>query len=124
MKKFLLSLLMASLTLSALEFHSYDEARSLQKESHKIIMIDVIRTDCHYCVSMNRDVLQDADMTKYLEEKFIPVKINLDNEKLPLGIKVNFTPSFFFINAEEKIIKTIPGSWSKEDFKELTKNIK
>ncbi len=120
----LLSLLFVSISsLIALEFHSYDEALKLQKKSGKTIMIDVVRTDCHYCSDMEKNVLQNPQMIKYLEAKYIPVKINLDNEKLPLGIKVHFTPTFFFVNKEQKIVKTIPGSWSSEDFKDLTKNI-
>jgi len=86
-------------------------------------MLDVIRTDCRFCVKMDKEVFADKDMGAYLSEKFIPAKINLDTEELPLGIKTHFTPSFFFINAEQEIIKTIPGSWSIDDFKELTKNI-
>lgn len=108
----------------ALEFHTYKEALALQKKSGKTIMLDVIRTDCRYCIKMDKEVFADKQMSQYLSEKFIPAKINLDHEKLPLGIKTHFTPSFFFINKEQEIIKTIPGSWSSEDFKELTKNIK
>ena len=124
MKTIVLLLLLNFTTLFALEFHSYDEALKIQKQNHKIIMIDVMRTDCHYCVDMDKNVLQDPKMSQYLQEKFIPVKINLDTDKLPLGIKVNFTPTFFFVNSEKKILKTIPGSWNIEDFTDLTKNIK
>jgi thioredoxin-related protein len=124
MSKILLTLLLSSLSLFALEFHSYDDALKLQKQNQKTIMIDVVRTDCHYCTDMEKNVLQDPEMIKYLEAKFIPVKINLDNEKLPLGIKAHFTPTFFFVDTEQKIIKTIPGSWNAQDFKDLTKNIK
>jgi len=119
---FLLSALFYSLL--ALEFHSYDEALKLQKRTGKTIMLDVMRTDCRFCVKMDKEVFADKDMSAYLSEKFIPAKINLDKEALPLGIKTHFTPSFFFINKEQEIIKTIPGSWNIEDFKELTKNIK
>lgn len=87
-------------------------------------MIDVVRTDCHYCTDMERDVLHEPEMSKYLSEKFIPVKLNLDTDKLPLGIKVHFTPTFIFIDAQENIIKKIPGSWNSKDFKELTSTIK
>ena len=110
--------------LFALEFHSYDAALAMQKENGKIIMLDVVRTNCHYCADMDENVFNNEAMSRYLSERFIPVKINLDRDKLPMDIKVHFTPTFFFINKEQKIIKTIPGSWSIEDFKELTKNIK
>lgn len=123
MNKIALFLLLSSISLFGLEFHSYSDALKLQKKSDKIIMIDVIRTDCHYCEEMNTNVFEDKEMSKWLEKRFIPVQINLDNERLPLGIKVNFTPSFFFINSKQQIVKKIPGSWDIDDFKDLTKHI-
>ncbi|MEA1982379.1 MAG: thioredoxin family protein, partial [Campylobacterota bacterium] len=77
---FLLSLVSLS-SLFALEYHSYDEALKLQKKNSKTIMIDVVRDDCHYCEDMDREVLQDAQMSKYLTSKFIPVKLNLDRDE-------------------------------------------
>lgn len=110
--------------LEALDYKSYEKARELQKQNNKLIMIDVIRTNCHYCETMEKEVLQDKEMSAWLEERFIPVKLNLDHEMLPLGIKVNFTPSFFFIDKDEKIIKQIPGAWDIEDFQSMTKDLK
>lgn len=124
MKTVAFFLLLGFNSLFALEFNSYDNALKLQKENGKTIMIDVVRTDCHYCTDMDKNVLQDPQMSQYLEQKFIPVKLNLDNDTLPLGIKVHFTPTFFFVDKNQKIIKSIPGSWNIQDFKDLTKNIK
>lgn len=124
MNKLILVLLLTLSCASAVEFHSYEDALKLQEKSSKIIMIDVVRSGCHYCEDMDKEVLQNAAMAKWLQERFIVVKMNLDKEKLPLGIKVDFTPTFYFVNAEEKIIKKIPGSWNIEDFKDLTKGIK
>ena len=87
-------------------------------------MIDVVRTDCHYCEDMQKEVLENPEMSKYLNKRFISVKMDLDKQKLPLGMKVDFTPTFFFIDANNVIIKKIPGSWNIADFTDLTKNIK
>ncbi|MCK9490988.1 MAG: thioredoxin domain-containing protein [Sulfurimonas sp.] len=111
-------------TLDALEFKSYEEAKVLQKDSKKLIMLEVMRSNCHYCSDMQRDVFDDEEMGKWINERFIPVKINLDSDSPPLGIKVSFTPSFFFIDINDNIKKKIPGSWNIEDFKSLTKDIK
>ena len=124
MNKFVLVILLSFTSLFAVEFHAYEDALKLQKKSNKIIMIDVVRTGCHYCEDMDKKVFQNAAMSRWLDERFISVKMNLDKEKLPLGIKVNFTPTFYFINRNSKIVKTIPGSWNIEDFKDLTKGIK
>jgi len=122
--RFILVLLLSISSLFGVEFHSYEEALKLQEKTKKIIMIDVIRTGCHYCEDMEKKVFQNRVMAEWLDKRFIAVKMNLDKEELPLGIKVDFTPTFYFLNSEKAIVKKIPGSWSIEDFKDLTKDIK
>ena len=116
--------LLSICTLNALEFHSFEEALKKQKSSKKTIMIDVVREDCHYCDDMDREVFQDIEMSKWINKRFIAVKIDLDKESLPYGLKTSFTPTFFFIGAEQKLVKKILGSWNINDFKDLTKGIK
>jgi len=117
-------LLLSVLSLWGLEFHTYDEALKLQKSSGKIIMFDIVRTGCHYCEKMNKNVLQDKEMSKYIEKRFIAVRLNLDKDKLLPGMKIDFTPTFYFVNKEQKIVKRVPGSWSIEDFKWIMEKIK
>lgn len=124
MNRLVLIFALSCLSLWGVEFHSYEDALKLQQKSKKIIMIDVVRTDCHYCEDMQKEVLENPEMSKYLNKRFISVKMDLDKQKLPLGMKVDFTPTFFFIDANNVIIKKIPGSWNIADFTDLTKNIK
>jgi thioredoxin-related protein len=72
---------------------------------------------------MEKEVFNDPKMSLWLQQRFIPVKIDIEKEQLPFGKKVSFTPTFFFIK-DDKILKVIPGSWNIEDFKDLTKDIK
>ena len=124
MKKIVLSLCLVSLSLFAFEWKSYDAALLEQKKTDKLIMIDVVRTGCHYCEDMDKKVFADKEMGKWVAEKFIPVQINLDKEKLPLGLEVSFTPTFYFVDKNKKIVKKIPGAWNIEDFKSLTEKLK
>lgn len=124
MSRFIVVLIISISTTYAIEFHSYRDAIALQKKNHKVIMLDIVRTHCHYCIDMQKNVFDNPSMSKWLEERFIVVKINHDSDKLPLGIEVNFTPSFYFIDKNQKILKTIPGAWNIEDFKDLTRKIK
>ncbi len=124
MSKIFVLLLLAAISLTATQWKSYDAGLLEQKSSHKPIMIDIVRTNCHYCINMEKAVFEDKEMSAWLEKKFIPVKINLDNEKLPLGLSTSFTPTFYFVDENHNILKKIPGSWNIEDFKDLTRNIK
>ncbi|MDY0121625.1 MAG: DUF255 domain-containing protein [Sulfurimonas sp.] len=124
MNKFLALMLGMYCTLSALEWKTYQEALELQKKSNKLIMIDVVRDNCRFCTDMDRNVFEDKEMSVWLESRFIPVKLNLDHDTLPLGIKVHFTPTFYFIDNANAIKKKIPGSWNIEDFQSMTKDLK
>ena len=124
MARVVLLFFVTSLSLHAVEWHRYEDALKEQQVSNKPIMIDVVRTNCHYCSDMDRKVFDDKEMSVWIEKRFIPVKLNLDHDKLPLGIKVMFTPTFYFVNKEGKILKRVPGSWDIQDFKDLTEMIK
>jgi len=124
MNKIFLLLIFGFISLNALDFYSYEEALKLQKKNNKIIMIDVIRSDCHYCIKMKKEVFDNPEMSAWLQKRFIPVELNLDFDDLPLGLHVYFTPTFFFVDKNHKIVKKVPGSWDIQDFKDLTENIK
>lgn len=124
MSKIVLSLFLFSLSLFGLEWKTYQTALGEQQKTNKLIMIDVVRTGCHYCEDMNKEVFENKEMAKWITQRFIPVKINLDDEELPLGLKVSFTPTFYFVDKNQKVIKRVPGSWNIEDFKSLTEMLK
>ena len=111
------------ITLNAVEYHTYAQALKLQKINHKIIMLDIVKENCHYCEDMNKNVLSDVNMSKWMESRFITVKIDFHKDEVPLNLSVDFTPTFYFINKDGQVVKKIPGSWSIEDFKDLTKGI-
>ena len=124
MNKIVIVFLVGLISLWGAEFHSYEDAFKIQKQNHKIIMLDVVRSDCQYCIKMQKEVFSNPEMSKWIEDRFILCEINLDFDELPLGLKVHFTPTFFFIDENSKILKKIPGSWNIEDFKDLTRKIK
>lgn len=124
MSKIVLALFMSSLFLSAFELKTYEAALAQQKKTNKLIMIDVVRTGCPYCKYMDKEVFADKEMSAWIAKRFIPVQINLDEQDLPLGLKVSFTPTFYFVDKNQKVVKTIPGAWNIEDFKSLTEKLK
>ena len=124
MKKLLLILCLGLLNLQAITWHSFEDAQSLQKQSSKTIMLYVTASHCPYCKKMDKNVFQDSKMSKWLDDKFVAVKIDIDFDDIPLNLNPRMTPSFYFVDKDEKIVKTIPGSWSIEDFKDLTRKIK
>ncbi|MEE8588516.1 MAG: DUF255 domain-containing protein [Sulfurimonadaceae bacterium] len=120
----LTAMLFSSLFAEGVQWRSWDAGMKEAKATDKIIMIDAVRTGCHYCVEMEAAVFKDEAMAAYIEKRFIPVKINLAEERLPLGLDVSMTPTFFFITKEGVLLKKVPGSWNQEDFRSFLDGVK
>ncbi len=104
-----------------LEFSGYENALKIAQKSHKIILVKLSREHCHFCKKMDREVFSDEDIIDALNKNFIVVEIDIGKDELPLNLKIGMTPTFIFINENEKIMAKIPGSWSKKDFLEILK---
>lgn len=113
----------SSLHAQGLIWRSWEAALDEAKRTDKMIMMDVIRDNCRYCIKMEKNVFDDAKMAAYIEKNFIPVKLNLSERALPMGLKVEMTPTFFFFTADKKLLKKITGSWNQMDFYEFTEKI-
>ena len=124
MYKLLFVLCFGLINLNAVTWHSFKDAQSLQKQSSKIMMIYVTASHCQYCKRMDKNVFQDTKMSKWLDNRFIPVKIDIDFDDIPLNLNTKMTPTFYFVDKKEKILKVIPGSWGADDFKDLLEKIK
>lgn len=123
--RIVVTLVAATMLLFAqgVSWRSWDAGMAEAKNTDKIVMIDAVRTGCHYCDDMEAAVFKDPQMASFIESRFVPVKVNLSNEKMPLGLKVPMTPSFFFISKEGELVKMIPGSWNREDFRSFLEGI-
>ncbi len=117
-------LVLSSTLLFSGEWMSYKEAFSQQQKNTKTIMIKVIKDNCKYCVEMQKNVFDNLEMDQWLDKRFNMVRLEYLKDKLPLGLKPIVTPTFYFINKKEKLIKEIKGAWTIKDFKYLTRNIK
>jgi len=98
---------------------TYSKALELAKKSNKLIMLKLTSDHCRYCIKMDREVMSDKEVKELLSKHFITVNVNVDHERIPLGIKRGITPTFIFIDKNQKVVSKIPGSWNKRDFIDL-----
>jgi thioredoxin-related protein len=108
----------------SVKYEGFDKALERAKKEHKIIMIKAMTKECHFCRKMDREVMIEEEVVKAIEKDFIPVSIDISIHKVPLGLKVEVTPSFIFIDENAKILMNVPGAWGKIDFLELLKEAK
>lgn len=101
---------------------TYEQALSISKQNNKPIMLKLTADNCKYCIKMDKEVLSDNEVKLLIDANFITVNINVDKEVLPLNLSRTITPTFIFVDKNEKITSKLPGSWSKQDFIDLLNN--
>ena len=98
---------------------TFSEAVTQAKEEHKIILLEIYGTDCHFCKKMEREVFPQESVIEELKENFIILKINGDEEKIPLNIEKQMTPMHVFVTEKEDIKDMTFGFLNEKDFLEL-----
>jgi len=117
----LLLLLLVGVLLPAVEWQQWEAGRQAAKASGKPMLVEIMRDGCHYCSDMEEQVFNDAATGEWVESCFIPVKVNLSKGPSPLEREISMTPTFAVVAPDGQELKVIPGSWSREDFRALTK---
>jgi len=109
---------------NAIHYFKYEKALQLAQKENKILMIKLTAEHCQYCKKMDREVFTKKEVISTLNKNFIAIEIDVDKDSIPLNIKRTMTPTFIFVNKNQKIISKIPGSWNKKDFLDILKSVK
>lgn len=99
----------------------YQQALEKAKIENRVILIKLTRDNCRFCKKMDLNVFSDKKVVEILEKDFTVIEINILKEPLPLGLQIGMTPTFIFVNKNEKVMAKIPGAWNKNDFLEILK---
>jgi len=107
-----------NLTLSIKKptFSSFDNALKVAKEEHKIILLELVSTDCLFCEKMEKEVLSKESVKEAINKDFVLAKVNIDFEKIPLGLSQQMTPMFVFATADENVEDIRLGFIEEENF--------
>jgi len=106
------------------KFEGFTKALERAKKENKLIMVEAMTSTCHFCRKMEREVMVEVEVVEAIDKDFVPVAIDVHKHSLPLGLKVDATPSFIFIDAQKNVLMNVPGAWDKNDFLELLKEAK
>ena len=115
----LLTSLMADVKYTDL-FDAYDEA----KAQNKIVMIMLSQKGCPGCAYMEDIVFTNTDVAKKLQEDYIVVHLDVHEDSIPEGIEYFATPTFYFLDADEKVLKRLNGGENVKKFSETLSALK
>ena len=117
-------LILTILFIYALYSSNYEDALIEAKKEHKIIMIMLEKENCKFCKKMEDEVLIDKNVSKILDRDFILLKLDVNRDELPLGLKKDMTPTFAFVKESGVMFSLIPGAWKRDDFISLLEYVK
>ena len=110
MKKILFTLLLTLSSLYAdIQWMDYDKAIAEAKKQDKIVMVMLGRGTCGVCNYMKSVVFKDKKVAPMLDERFLSVYVELDFDDVPEGLTFLGTPTFHFLDKNEKAIYRIDG---------------
>lgn len=110
----------APLQIFAVEFFkgSYSEALQKCKSENKLLFIDFTAVWCGPCHQMEREILNDKEVSALLDEKFVVLKIDIDEPEnyyyTDKFIKSNGIPDYTILNANEEQIAKRHGACDKD----------
>lgn len=111
-------------SVAKINWEKYENAFKKAKEENKLIMIYIYSPECHYCKEMEKTTFQDKEVQRTVNKYFIPIKVRKCSE-YGLEIRKEYgylgTPTFHFVEANGKKIKSIFGAWKKDDFLKILK---
>ena len=107
---------------SNVEWRKFGEGLDEADNQEKKILVDVYTDWCGWCKRMDKSTYTDAAVLEYLDEKFIPVKMNAESREraeyfgdeysyrqIASGFKVTGYPTTLFLDSDGKHITTVPG---------------
>ena len=125
MRKILLFLLLiTTLYSSELKFHDYDDALAISEKNGKVVMVMLSREGCPACEYMEDVVFKDKNVIKVLNRDFLAVHIDIYKGFVPDDMPHFGTPTFYFVDKNEKKLETFVGGKHAKNFIKILEAVK
>ena len=120
MKKLILifTLLTTLLYAGEIKWVDFDDAIEMAQKNNKTLLVMLSREDCPACAYMKDIVFKNDEVLKMINRDFIPVHIDIYKGFIPDDMTYIGTPTFHFIDKNEKIIDTLVGGKNAKTFME------
>jgi len=98
-----------------IKWHAYKEGLALAKQEGKKIFVHFYADWCAYCKKMENETLKNSAVIDYLNQNFIPVRVNSDKDRdLARNYYIRGLPSTWFVSETGEKISSLPGYISAE----------
>ena len=125
MKKIIITLFfLISSAFAEIEWEDYEGAFKLASEDKKVVLIMFSAPTCKVCKYMKSKVYTDEAVKEYMDEHFVAVEIDVNDNPNSDKFKLLGTPNYFFLDAKgELIVPRMVGGAKEDDFLQELKNV-
>jgi len=95
---------------------SYDAAFKTAKAQHKGVMVMLSQDNCKACWYMENIVFEEDLLVEKIEKDFVMLYLDVHDDDIH-GLDFSGTPTFYFLTADDKVIKRLDGVYN---IKEMT----
>ena len=105
---------------------SYNLAKQLAKNQHKLIMVDIGLSHCPPCRYLASKVYTQQDVADYINNNFVPVFYLADQDQIPAEVAQYFTgstPTILFIKPNGELFYRMIGARPPQIFLKILKEV-
>ena len=95
-----------------------EDAYEIAAKNNKKVMVMFSRKGCPACAYMKDIVFKDKKFVTLFNKDFIAVHIDIHKDFLPEGLEYFATPTFYFLDSNEKVLHRINGAHNSKEFSE------
>lgn len=105
--------------------NNFNQAKEEAVKMKKNILVMFTQEGCPACEYMESVAFEDEVLSNYMNTHFILVKLDINNDRIPLHLKAYGTPTFYVLNPQgEKIGRQIVGGGKADAFLKLLQTYK
>lgn len=120
----------------SIKWNNFKDGLKLAKFKNKKVLINVYTDWCKWCKKMESEVFPNAEVLKYINEKFIPIKFNgeapniinyfgetFSHSEFIAAFGINGFPATIFLTSEGEPITVLPGYHKADEYLKILKFI-
>jgi thioredoxin-related protein len=106
-----------SLFASEIEWeNNFEAAKAKAQKEDKIIYALITSETCRWCRKLESTTLEEAKVVENINSKYAAVALTRGKDNYPPCLKAPMVPMSYFLTPEGRVLYSVPGYWSKEDY--------
>lgn len=124
MKRIFISLMLLFTSIFAdVKYTNIFDAYEIAEAQNKPVLLMLSKKGCPGCEYMLDVVYKNPEVVEYINKHFVAVDIDVYEEGAPEGLEYFGTPTFYFLDKDENVLKRVNGGQKVDEFLQTLKGV-